>query len=132
MIVAKAGNMAARKGILVCNSAGNEGDDRAWRTIITPSDADSVLCVGGLMPSMKEYTRASFSSYGPSADGRQKPNVCAFAYAWTANTGKSNGRFHQVPGTSFSGSYRSMLAVGKPSVRPSLSPVTTTPQRLYR
>ena len=35
--VAKAANMAARKGILVCNSAGNEGDDKSWRTIITPS-----------------------------------------------------------------------------------------------
>ena len=100
--VAKAGNMAARKGILVCNSAGNEGDDETWYTIITPSDADSVLCVGGIMPDLESYNRTSFSSYGPSADGRQKPNVCAFAYAWTANTGKSNHDYHTVPGTSFS------------------------------
>ena len=100
--VAKAGNMAARKGILVCNSAGNEGDDATWRYIITPSDADSVLCVGGIMPSMTEYRRTSFSSYGPTHDGRQKPNVTAFAYAWTAATGASNNKFHEVPGTSFS------------------------------
>ena len=100
--VAKAGNMAARKGILVCNSAGNEGDDNSWYTIITPSDADSVLCVGGINPSLTDYDRTSFSSYGPSADGRQKPNVCAFAYAWTANTGKSQNEYHMVPGTSFS------------------------------
>ena len=100
--VAKAGNMAARKGILVCNSAGNEGDDKSWRTIITPSDADSVLCVGGINPSLTDYEQTSFSSYGPSADGRQKPNVCAFAYARTANTGSSNKEYHVVPGTSFS------------------------------
>lgn len=100
--VAKAGNMAARKGILVCNSAGNEGDDKSWYTIITPADADSVLCVGGINPSLTNYHRTSFSSYGPSADGRQKPNVCAFAYAWTANTGADNDQYHQVPGTSFS------------------------------
>ena len=100
--VAKAANMAARKGILVCNSAGNEGDDDTWYTIITPSDADSVLCVGGIIPSLTDYDRTSFSSYGPSADGRQKPNVTAFAYAWTANTGKDNDDFHLVPGTSFS------------------------------
>ena len=100
--VAKAGNMAARKGILVCNSAGNEGDDNKWRTIITPSDADSVLCVGGLDPSLTDYQRTSFSSYGPSADGRQKPNVTAFAWARSANTGKSNDKYHVVPGTSFS------------------------------
>ena len=101
-LVAKAGNMAARKGMLVCNSAGNEGDDNSWLTIITPSDADSVLCVGGINPSLTEYERTSFSSYGPSADGRQKPNVCAFAYAWTANTGRGNDDYHEVPGTSFS------------------------------
>lgn len=100
--VAKAGNLAARKGMLVCNSAGNEGDDNSWYTIITPSDADSVLCVGGITPSLTDYQRTSFSSYGPTADGRQKPNVCAFAYAWAANTGSSNQEYLMVPGTSFS------------------------------
>ena len=100
--VAKAANMAARKGILVCNSAGNEGDDKSWYTIITPSDADSVLCVGGINPSLTDYERTVFSSYGPSADGRQKPNVCAFAVAWAANTGASNEEYLFVPGTSFS------------------------------
>ncbi|MBR3528801.1 MAG: S8 family serine peptidase [Bacteroidales bacterium] len=100
--VAKAGNMAARKGILVCNSAGNEGDDNTWRTIITPSDADSVLCVGGIVNSLRWYDHINFSSYGPSADGRQKPNVCAFGTATTANTGSSNDETHYVSGTSFS------------------------------
>ncbi len=100
--VAKAGNMAARKGILVCNSAGNEGDDRSWLTIITPADADSVLCVGGIINKLDEYNHISFSSYGPSADGRQKPNVVAFGRAHTANTGNSNKDYHYVDGTSFS------------------------------
>lgn len=100
--VAKAGNLAARKGILVCNSAGNEADDRQWRTIITPADADSVLCVGGIENSLTEYNHIEFSSYGPSADGRLKPNVCAFGYARTANTGKGDNRYHYVHGTSFS------------------------------
>lgn len=100
--VAKAGNMAARRGILVCNSAGNEGSDKTWRTIITPSDADSVLCVGGISNSLSKYEHISFSSYGPSADGRQKPNVVAFGHAYTANTGSSNDKYHFVDGTSFS------------------------------
>ena len=100
--VAKAGNMAARKGILVCNSAGNEGTDGSWLTIITPSDADSVLCVGGISNSLTEYEHISFSSYGPSADGRQKPNVVAFGHAYTAKTGSSNDKYHFVDGTSFS------------------------------
>ncbi|MCR5191853.1 MAG: S8 family serine peptidase [Bacteroidales bacterium] len=100
--VAKAGNMAARKGILVCNSAGNEGYDNSWRTIITPSDADSVLCVGGINNSLNYYEHINFSSYGPTADGRQKPNVVAFGNAHTANTGSDNNDYHYVDGTSFS------------------------------
>ncbi len=99
--VAKAGNLAARKGMLVCNSAGNEGDDSQWKTIITPADADSVMCVGGIENSLIGYNRISFSSFGPSADGRLKPNVCAFGYARTANVGKNNA-YHYVHGTSFS------------------------------
>ena len=100
--VAKAGNLAARKGILVCNSAGNEADDKQWKTIITPADADSVLCVGGIENSLTNYNHIEFSSYGPSADGRLKPNVCAFGYARTANTGRSDTNYHYVHGTSFS------------------------------
>ena len=83
--VAKAANMAARKGMLVCNSAGNEGDDNGWKCIITPSDADSVLCVGGISASLTSYSHISFSSYGPSADGRLKPNVCNFGYCEVAD-----------------------------------------------
>lgn len=99
--VARAANLAARKGILVVNSAGNEGDDKQWKTIITPSDADSALCVGGIENSLTEYNHISFSSYGPSADGRQKPNVCAFGYARTANVSNDTAT-HYVHGTSFS------------------------------
>lgn len=99
--VARAGNMAARKGMLVCNSAGNEADDRQWQTIITPSDADSVLCVGGIENSLSKYHHIGFSSYGPSADGRLKPNVCAFGYARTADVPNDRAT-HYVHGTSFS------------------------------
>ncbi|MBP5677024.1 MAG: S8 family serine peptidase [Bacteroidales bacterium] len=99
--VAKAANMAARKGILVVNSAGNEGDDKRWRYIITPSDADSVLCVGGTTHSLLSYEHIDFASYGPTADGRQKPNVCAFANTWAADP-SSNSSYEMVYGTSFS------------------------------
>lgn len=97
--VAKAATMAARKGILVCNSAGNEADDKRWKTIITPADADSVLCVAGIEPSLTNYAHVDFSSYGPTADGRRKPNVCAFGYADVANP---SGGLTNVAGTSFS------------------------------
>lgn len=98
--VAKAATLAARKGILVCNSAGNEGEDRSWRTIITPSDADSVLCVGGIEADLHSYQHISFSSYGPSADGRLKPEVCAFGHAVVADPGSDTTT--EAYGTSFS------------------------------
>ena len=58
---------------LSLHAAGNEGDNN-WRSIGTPSDADSVLTVGAVDAN---GVIASFSSYGPSADGRIKPDVCA-------------------------------------------------------
>ncbi len=100
--VAKAGNLAAKKGILVVCSAGNEGDDSKWKFIVTPSDADSVLCIGGIEHSLKSYEHISFASFGPSADGRQKPNVCAFAHTWAATPHGGDDRYDMVYGTSFS------------------------------
>ena len=97
--VAKAANKAAEKGILICNSAGNEGDDKHWMTIITPADAENVLCVGGIEANLNYYNHISFSSYGPSADKRLKPNVVAFGHALAA---RPRGGFEYVDGTSFS------------------------------
>ncbi|MCR5050087.1 MAG: S8 family serine peptidase [Paludibacteraceae bacterium] len=71
--VSLAATIAARKGMLVCVAAGNEGDNN-WHTMGTPSDADSILSVGAVDTN---GLIGSFSSYGPSADGRVKPDVCA-------------------------------------------------------
>ncbi|HPX07100.1 MAG TPA: S8 family serine peptidase, partial [Tenuifilaceae bacterium] len=48
-LVARAALLAARKGMLVVNAAGNEGTDE-WRAIGTPADADSILTIGGVSP----------------------------------------------------------------------------------
>jgi len=82
-LISKAANIAARKGILVINSAGNEGSDPSWVTIGSPADADSVLAVGGINPWTNMHS--SWSSYGPSADKRLKPNVCAYGHATVAH-----------------------------------------------
>lgn len=95
-MVAKAANTAARKGMLVCNSMGNEGDDNEWKMLITPADADSILSVGAVY---NINTLTEFSSFGPTADGRMKPNVVAMGYCWVAG---DKGNFTQAYGTSFS------------------------------
>ncbi len=88
--------IAARKGIIVVNSAGNSGDD-PWRYLTAPSDAEGILGVGAVDA---ESNHAWFSSYGPSADGRVKPDVSAMgaatAYAAQDSTIRTGN------GTSFS------------------------------
>ncbi len=72
-MIAKAATMAARKGMIVLAAAGNEGDN-SWHFITTPADADSIIAVGAVNSS---GTPADFSSYGPSSDGRVKPDVAS-------------------------------------------------------
>lgn len=93
-LVARAANMAASKGILVVNAAGNDGDGK-WKKIATPADADSVLTVGGINPDTDFHQ--GFSSYGPTANKKMKPNVAAFSKAITAG---KNG-LEVAHGTSF-------------------------------
>ena len=101
-ILSKAARIASKKGILVVCSAGNEGDN-TWKIVATPADSDSVLAVGGINP----WTgiQASWSSYGPSADKRVKPNVSAYGYV-IGDDGM--GEVEPTMGTSFS----SPLVVG--------------------
>jgi subtilisin family serine protease len=70
---AQAATIAARKGMLLVTAMGNDGA-RAWHYLSTPADADSILSVGAVN---REGQIANFSSYGPTADGRTKPEVCA-------------------------------------------------------
>jgi subtilisin family serine protease len=68
-----AADFAASLGVLVVNAAGNSRNDD-WGRIITPSDGDSVVAVGAVD---RQGSLASFSSPGPTYDGRIKPDVCA-------------------------------------------------------
>lgn len=91
-----AADIATSKGIIVCVSAGNEGDDD-WHYITCPADAKSVLTVGGVD---HKGVPSPFSSYGPTYDNRIKPDAAAVgSYAIVANTkGETDYSF----GTSFS------------------------------
>ncbi len=91
-----AASIAVSKGMVVCNSAGNEGS-KEWKYIGAPADANGILTVGAVD---FNGNHAFFSSVGPAADGRVKPDVCAVGFGtWTANAG---GRVNKSSGTSFS------------------------------
>lgn len=93
----RAAQTAARKGMLVCVAAGNEGD-KAWHYLTAPADADSILTVGAV--TYRDGDIASFSSRGPSSDGRVKPEVCAVG-AGACIIDPSDGSIVYGNGTSF-------------------------------
>ena len=93
-LVTRAAEMAAKKGMLVVNAAGNDGS-ASWHRIAAPADAESILSVGGINP-VTDY-HIFFSSYGPTYDKRLKPNVCAYGEVMAAGKKK----MERVDGTSF-------------------------------
>jgi serine protease AprX len=88
-------DLAAKKGILVVNAAGNEGNN-AWGKIITPADADSALVVGAVSATGVPGT---FTSRGPTADGRIKPDVVSMGVGTILQL--SNNTIGPGSGTSF-------------------------------
>lgn len=90
-------DIAASRGIVVCNSAGNWGT-QDWYYIGAPADADLILAVGGTLPNGDHWDD---SSHGPTYDGRIKPEVCARAEgtrcAWPIGMG---GPYLDAGGTS--------------------------------
>ena len=96
--ITRGANMAASKGMLMVVSAGNEGSN-SWRYIAAPADSPDVLTVGAI-DSQGGVT--FFSSRGPAADGRIKPDVCAMGYGATVMQPGTSG-LTSASGTSFSG-----------------------------
>lgn len=88
-------DLAAKKGLIVFNAAGNEGGS-GWHFIITPADGDSVVAVGAVNTA---GVVGSFSSYGPSSDGQVKPDVASVGV--NAVIQNSNNTVGTGNGTSF-------------------------------
>ena len=95
-IITIAADIAAGKGILVVNSAGNGGGGTT--TIGAPADGDSVLAIGAVY---SDGSRTFFSSVGPTGDGRIKPEVMAMGSdVYVADT--YGNYYTTASGTSFS------------------------------
>lgn len=97
-ILSQAARWAVRKGILVVNSVGNEGND-AWQYLLTPADVDSVLSVGATSYLLQ---KAGFSSRGPNASGLLKPDVAAVGQGVVLGSTSVGGGIATGNGTSFS------------------------------
>jgi serine protease AprX len=93
--------LAARRGVVVCSAMGNEGAT-SWHIMTTPADADSIISVGAVNIS---GGYAYFSSVGPTADGRTKPDVvadgvgayCALPYSSADYSGGFSGTSLSTP-----------------------------------
>ena len=72
-LASRSASLLAKKGMVLCNSAGNSADDR-FKLIGSPADADDILAVGAVDA---DGQNTLFSSLGPTADGRVKPDVMA-------------------------------------------------------
>lgn len=119
-IITIAADLAVKKGIVVVNSAGNEG----WRTtpnsLVAPADGDSVFAIGAVDAS---GNRVSFSSYGPTSDGRIKPDFMAMGSNVYAARSSSTTQYTYVSGTSFSCPLSAGVVALLLQANPNLTPI---------
>lgn len=109
------------KGIVVVSASGNEGG-KAWQSITMPADVDGIIAVGAITTN---GFKSSFSSTGPTADGRIKPEVVALGSA-TA-TINSSGAQSTTNGTSVASPLVTSLVAGLIQEFP-----TASPQQIYQ
>lgn len=100
-LISKGASIAVRKGMIVCNSAGNSGGSTTdGKYVICPADADSVLTVGAVDVN---GNIAYFSSIGPNGAGKLKPNVVSVGWnavvinPYTGNPASGNGTSFSNP-----------------------------------
>lgn len=94
-ISSKGADLAAKKGMIVFNAAGNTGTS-PWHYLTSPSDGDSVVAVGAVNAAGDVW---SGSAYGPSSDGQIKPDMASVGL--NARVVLGGGAIASGNGTSF-------------------------------
>ena len=117
-------NAAVAEGIVVCAAAGNAGPSS--RTIGSPGAEEDVITIGA---SDREDQVARFSSRGPTADGRVKPDLCfpgtdivAARAAGTSMGSPLNEHYTSASGTSMATPHAAGLAALLLQAKPGVSP----------
>jgi serine protease AprX len=114
-IVTQAARKAIDKGMIVVSSAGNEGSS-SWKLVTPPADAEGIFAIGSITST---GTLSSFSSQGPTADGRIKPDVVAMGSGTSVI--KPSGAIGTASGTSLSSPLIASLVAGVLQAFPELS-----------
>jgi len=95
-LISQGAEIAVTRGILVVNSAGNEGNSD-WKYISAPADVENVFTIGA---TDRNNQPAPFTSYGPNYNGSLKPNISSLGHQIL--TYVPSGGFRISSGTSFS------------------------------
>jgi len=98
-LTTRAATMAAARGVVVVSSAGNGGFRADRNTLVAPSDGRLVIAAGAVDVM---GNRAVFSSVGPTADGRFKPDVVALGVNAKVASPSGPDSYALANGTSFS------------------------------
>jgi serine protease AprX len=118
-ITTLAGARATYLGVVVLNAMGNYSQT-AIPSLGSAADGDSIISVGAVM---NDGNIASFSSNGPTSDGRIKPDVCALGvYVYLASKERSNA-YESGNGTSFSTPITAGVCALILSAHPELTPM---------
>ncbi len=109
---------AVRRGMICVVAAGNSGD--APQTIFSPADAPSAITVGAVANAQLEIPR--FTSRGPTADGRLKPDVAALGVNVRTTTNTSPLGFGFSSGTSLATPIITSCVAALLDAHPTLTP----------
>lgn len=115
-VITRAAANASARGMIVVASAGNLGST-PWQLVSPPADAAGILAVGAVT---LDGVKASFSSIGPTSDGRTKPDLAAFGTGVSVIT--ATGSMGTASGTSVAAPLVSSLVAGLLEAYPAMVP----------